>query len=647
LIPVGLRDRLVAVLPLLLSAALTVALYAPALSSGFLYDDPLDLPRATNRSVLEILTDPGISTYYRPLPLLLWHALHALLGRNDPALLHGLALVCHAASGWLVYRLGTRLLGRGPALVALVLFVAFPPSYQVVGIVNAFFHALATLGVLAAAALYVEARTAGRPLLLGASLAAAGLALLSHESAVTIVPLILGLEVLLVSRRAVRPSGWPAPFILLTAAYGALYLGLPRQAIDAGLGLTSLAPNALFFLQGLASPVTLLVTGAPVAAGAEPVIVLAAGLTTVAGLLGLALLRRRAATAWFALAWFAAAVAPAALLLPWDSYVSNAPRLLYPGAAPASLLWAAAIGPRFAPRSGMARLSSLPAFLVGMAILGINAHFIAGQMRLQSEGADVVRQVISTAVANGPDRHATYVNLPSFFAPRERTYLLGHWGVPIIPQYVYDLGLVVAASEGFKPPLSSVAYSVLGSDWTHFYGYHNIGLGLDQIEPHLRAGGPVYLTRYPMGGIPYLEDVGEVERAGSVPRPAAQFDGWAALSSARAARTEEGIDVHLVWEARATPPRDFTIFIHLVDASGRLLAQADGYSLGGLLPVNRWRPGDRVTDNRRLPAVPGATAALVGMYDRADPARRAEATSASGERLPDRAYQIALASPTP
>jgi hypothetical protein len=80
------------------------------------------------------------------------------------------------------------------------------------------------------------------------------------------------------------------------------------------------------------------------------------------------------------------------------------------------------------------------------------------------------------------------------------------------------------------------------------------------------------------------------------------------------------------WRAAAAPERDYTAFVHLVDASGRLVANGDAPPLGGGYPTSLWEPGEEIEDAYRV-VVPadlrGPARLLLGLY-RPD----------SGERLP-------------
>jgi len=81
----------------------------------------------------------------------------------------------------------------------------------------------------------------------------------------------------------------------------------------------------------------------------------------------------------------------------------------------------------------------------------------------------------------------------------------------------------------------------------------------------------------------------------------------------------QSITVTLVWRAEATLEADYTVFVHLLDESGALVAQADHPPLEGAYRTSFWAPGDVVRDPYRLTvdaAVPPcACTLLVGMYD--------------------------------
>ncbi len=78
------------------------------------------------------------------------------------------------------------------------------------------------------------------------------------------------------------------------------------------------------------------------------------------------------------------------------------------------------------------------------------------------------------------------------------------------------------------------------------------------------------------------------------------------------------IDLHLRWQALAAPPLDYTVFVHLLDDGGQLVAGSDSPPLGGTYPTTIWATGERVLDSHRLPLPPelpaGQYRLAVGWY---------------------------------
>jgi hypothetical protein len=78
------------------------------------------------------------------------------------------------------------------------------------------------------------------------------------------------------------------------------------------------------------------------------------------------------------------------------------------------------------------------------------------------------------------------------------------------------------------------------------------------------------------------------------------------------------LEVRLYWEALRSPEDDYTVFVHLLDVSGQLVAGHDGPPMDGQSPTRNWLPGEIVSDVHRIvldPGTPGGTCRLqVGMY---------------------------------
>jgi hypothetical protein len=128
------------------------------------------------------------------------------------------------------------------------------------------------------------------------------------------------------------------------------------------------------------------------------------------------------------------------------------------------------------------------------------------------------------------------------------------------------------------------------------------------------------------------------------PRPAihlnvlAEFEDGIRLDSVRvsdmAIRAGESICVELIWMAERIPSTDYTVFVHLLDADGQIVAQSDLPPGNGFAPTTTWQPAQSVVDRRGLVAptstAPGIYRVVAGLYDRQGtrlPAVRSGATT--------------------
>lgn len=93
-----------------------------------------------------------------------------------------------------------------------------------------------------------------------------------------------------------------------------------------------------------------------------------------------------------------------------------------------------------------------------------------------------------------------------------------------------------------------------------------------------------------------------------------------------AAGPGESPAITLYWSVADSPSDDYTRFIHLLDATGALVAQIDSQPLDGFYPTSFWHPGEIIQDTASLPLpsdLPAGTYSLrAGLYNR------------DGQRLP-------------
>ena len=81
----------------------------------------------------------------------------------------------------------------------------------------------------------------------------------------------------------------------------------------------------------------------------------------------------------------------------------------------------------------------------------------------------------------------------------------------------------------------------------------------------------------------------------------------------------ETLDLTLFWSPRGRPAHDYTVFVHLLDSSGQLRAQADSPPMAGKYPTSVWDDGEVIADLHTLTLAPDLPAGeykiAIGLYD--------------------------------
>ncbi len=119
------------------------------------------------------------------------------------------------------------------------------------------------------------------------------------------------------------------------------------------------------------------------------------------------------------------------------------------------------------------------------------------------------------------------------------------------------------------------------------------------------------------------------------------------LSPTRA-QAGQPIQVTLHWLDRAALPIDYTGFVHVLDASGMVVAQRDQQPAGGHRPTSSWFPGNVIVDAYQVDLsaklLPGRYEIEVGMYNSDDGARLpvTHAGQAAGDHIIIAQLEIAL-----
>ena len=84
-------------------------------------------------------------------------------------------------------------------------------------------------------------------------------------------------------------------------------------------------------------------------------------------------------------------------------------------------------------------------------------------------------------------------------------------------------------------------------------------------------------------------------------------------------RQAEALHLTLYWESLAQTPVDWSIFVHIRDQSGQIIAQRDGPAGHGLYPTSLWDPGEVIADEVIVPLPANMPndpySVIVGLYD--------------------------------
>ena len=94
-----------------------------------------------------------------------------------------------------------------------------------------------------------------------------------------------------------------------------------------------------------------------------------------------------------------------------------------------------------------------------------------------------------------------------------------------------------------------------------------------------------------------------------------------------APRPGDALNVTLFWQPRTETNQSYSVFVHLLDKQGQIVAQHDSAPANGTLPTNIWLSDEIIVDTHTLPIsadLPAGQYDLrVGLYD-----------PTTGQRLP-------------
>jgi len=631
--------------------------YSAVLRLPLIADDWNQLPYAASRTVTEIWQGVDSPAFYRPLAYTVWKALYVLLGRHDEIALHALNMALHFFNslmvGWLAGRLWAssqdehRLNWRRCYLSA-GLFLLFPFSYGGVAWIAAMMHPLVVTLILLSVMSYVRARETGAQRWFVLSLILATLSPFAHENGVLAGPLIIAVELTQPRanlpaaepawRRLGRAALWLVPILIWWLSY---HLAAAAQVNSMALndGKT-LWRNSVYFLQGPAYPLTWLGTWLSIHLAVDNVLM--AVVLSVVALAGAALVQWRSPAdrrAWLPWIWIGLASAPTILFLIYR-YVSGAPRLLMLMSVGAVWLWTDVVV-RLADwgRTTLARRRLLQgtAITLTTVLLIQNVAFIRDRLRTWELGGSAIRQFVEqTLAANAHGQPAVFINLPAWIAPNQDVFPVGQDGAVFMSAY-YPLSWIVDAYTGQAGRTASLKNEAIRSEVPYYVGLRDSTTDWPSL---VTTGGDIFVTDYAPETV-RIRLAGELKIAPLPAQAITRFTQLVELNAASARMTADGLQVELIWRALEPVPDDVTVFVHVLDANGQLIAQADGDPIAGTYPFDQWPKDLIVRDVRSLDVKGSGLSIQVGLYNRSS-GERLKATSSEGASFADNAVPIVV-----
>jgi hypothetical protein len=242
------------------------------------------------------------------------------------------------------------------------------------------------------------------------------------------------------------------------------------------------------------------------------------------------------------------------------------------------------------------------------------------------------------ALSAAPGENALFVNFPDRLELRQAPYPLGFWGLVLAP-VVQDLRDYALVERGQSAVDRSAASFVTGARergvWPYRVDMRGSDAGPAALFEDARWAGAVYLSDYLTGSGLRLRKVGFVRPAQASASVASRLADSVELVEA-GSTNGAGLQLRLVWRCLKPLGPDDAIMVHFW-RDQTFVGDADGDSLGGLIPLWVWQPGTEIVDLRQVDLLgfePGRYRVGVGLYNRA-----------SGLHFPVALGQAALAGP--
>jgi hypothetical protein len=344
---------------------------------------------------------------------------------------------------------------------------------------------------------------------------------------------------------------------------------------------------------------------------------------------------RRLPLFFFGLIWYGVMVLPI-----WATrgfgYVGTSPRILYVAAGGAALIWAGLLTLDFRSARFNRWWKVISGILVA-AILVQSAVFLNTRKTLHDQTMPAIWEVIAGGQQAGNEAKLLYINAPDQITPRWREFPVGFFRAVLMPVSV-DLGQYVELQKGVRPQTQSLSVPALAQleNYPHNVDLRGEAVEQAKLSAAIRDADQVFIAEYDPAGSVKIVEAGNLttQQPG---QSIAAFD--ARLQLAEAAFDAGRQRLTLIWNCLAPLSADETIFVHVFDANGQLVAQADGAPLRDLFPFSECRSGEQIRDIRSVSLLDGASTVKVGVYNRVTQQRLA-ALDANGNELADEAVII-------
>lgn len=632
-----------------MAAAITFVVYLPVINTSFYAEDPPDIGQIRYGDPLHIFTTNTSGLYYRPLTWLLLKTFQQPDATFDPAPFHIFHILVHAINVGLLCLLAWQLTGDGLlAILAAALLSFYPYSYDAVARTTPMQVTIIAL-LLISLLMYHHGRVTQHSRWLWLSLIPQAIGSLMLENALLFGLVVIALEALLVISRAVpQRSLFPIVQCLAAVPFVIIWLLIPKES--SAIGAVFDGRVAALSINTALWPIPLIIDR--IAQFFQSPLQISAVVTLVLGAACLSIVYWRShRLSWLLLpiAFWIIGALPVWVVRNYR-YVEISPRVYYVAVPGLALMWAGLVAVKF----GLRRLDRV--WRIGSIIIVsmIALQCFSGLSTMQNmykQGSQLMNDIIAETRPTD-NQHILFVDVPDRFVLKQGVWPFGWWGMLLAPVST-DLADYSDLTIGLKPEtrsLSAPTISAAEQDaWPYDANTRGEIASPQELYADARWADAVYRTHFKPDGSLWLEPVGTIRPTAFPSATLASFGHAADLIGLSTITQPDQLRITLWWRSTSPLATDDTIFVHIENGSG-LIAQADGDSLGELIPLEQWQIGDVIEDIRTLNIsanfdLDHAKIGL-GIYDRVSGVRL-KAIDSNNAALPDNTFFTSLKNSQP